>query len=356
MEPSENGHAPKRDRKWKRRETKRLSQQDIQTAADLLRAGGLVGIPTETVYGLGANGLDPAAVGRIFQAKGRPQDNPLILHIPGADWLERYCRDIPAAAYELARRFWPGPLTMIMPKSDRIPLVTSGGLDTVGIRFPSDECAHRIIEKCGFPLAAPSANLSGSPSPTNAKRVFEDMNGRIAAIVDGGESEVGVESTVIAFENEGIRILRPGKIAYEDLKAVTDNVFIDHGVLERVAEGEKVRSPGMKYKHYAPKAEVVLLDGTAEEFRGYVKENSADGYFCLVFSDKEAVDGVPYLTYGESADEQAHWLFERLRQFDGMGAKKVFAHCPSQDGVGLAVYNRILRSAGFNVIELGKNI
>ena len=263
--------------------------------------------------------------------------------------------EVPALAMKCAERFWPGPLTMIMPKSDRIPLVTSGGLDTVGIRFPSDRCAHRIIEKCGFPLAAPSANLSGSPSPTNAKRVFEDMNGRIAAIVDGGESEVGVESTVIAFENDGIRILRPGKISYEDLKTITDKVFVDHGVLERVAEGEIVRSPGMKYKHYAPKAEVVLLDGSAEQFREYVRANSTDGCFCLVFSDKESVEGVPYLTYGESADEQAHWLFERLRQFDGMGAKKVFAHCPSQNGVGLAVYNRILRSAGFNVIELGKN-
>lgn len=332
------------------------SEDDIIAAAELLKKSEVVAIPTETVYGLAANAYDEAAVRKIFAAKGRPCDNPLIVHISDLDMIKDIASKVPKLAMKCAERFWPGPLTMIMPKSDRIPLVTSGGLDTVGIRFPSDECAHRIIEKCGFPLAAPSANLSGSPSPTNAKRVFEDMNGRIAAIVDGGESEVGVESTVIAFENEGIRILRPGKIAYEDLKAVTDNVFIDHGVLERVAEGEKVRSPGMKYKHYAPKAEVVLLDGTAEEFRDYVKENSADGYFCLVFSDKEAVDGVPYLTYGESADEQAHWLFERLRQFDGMGAKKVFAHCPSQDGVGLAVYNRILRSAGFNVIELGKNI
>lgn len=331
------------------------SEDDIIAAAELLKKSEVVAIPTETVYGLAANAYDEAAVRKIFAAKGRPCDNPLIVHISDLDMIKDIASKVPKLAMKCAERFWPGPLTMIMPKSDRIPLVTSGGLDTVGIRFPSDECAHRIIEKCGFPLAAPSANLSGSPSPTNAKRVFEDMNGRIAAIVDGGESEVGVESTVIAFENEGIRILRPGKIAYDDLKAVTDNVFIDHGVLEKVAEGEKVRSPGMKYKHYAPKAEVVLLDGTAEEFRDYVKENSADGCFCLVFSDKEAVDGVPYLTYGESADEQAHWLFERLRQFDGMGAKKVFAHCPSQDGVGLAVYNRILRSAGFNVIELGKN-
>lgn len=331
------------------------SEDDIQVAAELLKKSEVVAIPTETVYGLAANAFDEEAVRKIFKAKGRPCDNPLIVHISDLDMIKDIASEVLALAMKCAERFWPGPLTMIMPKSDRIPLVTSGGLDTVGIRFPSDRCAHRIIEKCGFPLAAPSANLSGSPSPTNAKRVFEDMNGRIAAIVDGGESEVGVESTVIAFENDGIRILRPGKISYEDLKTITDKVFVDHGVLERVAEGEIVRSPGMKYKHYAPKAEVVLLDGSAEQFREYVRANSTDGCFCLVFSDKESVEGVPYLTYGESADEQAHWLFERLRQFDGMGAKKVFAHCPSQNGVGLAVYNRILRSAGFNVIELGKN-
>lgn len=331
------------------------SEDDIQVAAELLKKSEVVAIPTETVYGLAANAFDEEAVRKIFKAKGRPCDNPLIVHISDLDMIKDIASEVPALAMKCAERFWPGPLTMIMPKSDRIPLVTSGGLDTVGIRFPSDRCAHRIIEKCGFPLAAPSANLSGSPSPTNAKRVFEDMNGRIAAIVDGGESEVGVESTVIAFENDGIRILRPGKISYEDLKTITDKVFVDHGVLERVAEGEIVHSPGMKYKHYAPKAEVVLLDGSAEQFREYVRANSTDGCFCLVFSDKESVEGVPYLTYGESADEQAHWLFERLRQFDGMGAKKVFAHCPSQNGVGLAVYNRILRSAGFNVIELGKN-
>ena len=331
------------------------SEDDIQVAAELLKKSEVVAIPTETVYGLAANAFDEEAVRKIYKAKGRPCDNPLIVHISDLDMIKDIASEVPALAMKCAERFWPGPLTMIMPKSDRIPLVTSGGLDTVGIRFPSDRCAHRIIEKCGFPLAAPSANLSGSPSPTNAKRVFEDMNGRIAAIVDGGESEVGVESTVIAFENDGIRILRPGKISYEDLKTITDKVFVDHGVLEKVAEGEIVRSPGMKYKHYAPKAEVVLLDGSAEQFREYVRANSTDGCFCLVFSDKESVEGVPYLTYGESADEQAHWLFERLRQFDGMGAKKVFAHCPSQNGVGLAVYNRILRSAGFNVIELGKN-
>ncbi len=331
------------------------SEKGIDTAAMLLKAGEVVAIPTETVYGLAANAYNEAAVRKIFAAKGRPCDNPLIVHISDISMISDIAASVPELAVKCAERFWPGPLTMIMPKAERIPLVTSGGLDTVGIRFPSNIYARRIIDKCGFPLAAPSANLSGSPSPTNAQRVFEDMNTRISAIVDGGESDVGVESTVISFENDGIRILRPGKVSYEDLVTVTDNVLVDHGVLERVSDSERVRSPGMKYKHYAPKAEVILLDGSTKEYIKYVKENAREGCFCLVFDESEAVDGVGYLTYGDSADEQAHWLFERLRQFDGMGAKMVFAHCPSKSGVGLAVYNRILRSAGFNVIELGKS-
>ena len=177
-------------------ETKRLSQQDIQTAADLLRAGGLVGIPTETVYGLGANGLDPAAVGRIFQAKGRPQDNPLILHIPGADWLERYCRDIPAAAYELARRFWPGPLTMVLRRRDNVPDQVTAGLDTVGMCCPAHPLCRAVIQAADVPVAAPSGNTSGRPSPTTAAHMLEDMDGRIDAILDGGPCSVGVESTI----------------------------------------------------------------------------------------------------------------------------------------------------------------
>ena len=211
-------------------ETKRLSQQDIQTAADLLRAGGLVGIPTETVYGLGANGLDPAAVGRIFQAKGRPQDNPLILHIPGADWLERYCRDIPAAAYELARRFWPGPLTMVLRRRDNVPDQVTAGLDTVGMRCPAHPLCRAVIQAADVPVAAPSGNTSGRPSPTTAAHMLEDMDGRIDAILDGGPCSVGVESTIVDLTCTPPRLLRPGGITLEQLRAALGEVAVDPAV------------------------------------------------------------------------------------------------------------------------------
>lgn len=328
------------------------SDEDVQAAAELLKNGEVVAVPTETVYGLAGNAFDEEAVKKIFAAKSRPCDNPLIVHISDIAMIKDIARSVPELALNCAERFWPGPLTMIMPKKETIPMVTSGGLDTVGIRFPADPVCRRIISRCGFPLAAPSANLSGSPSPTNAERVMQDMNGRIAAIVDGGESDVGVESTVISFEGGGIRILRPGKITYEDLKTITDDVYIDDGVLRQVDESRKVASPGMKYKHYAPKAEVMLIEGSYEAFKDYVSSNRTDGCYCLLFEDSEAVEGVPYLTYGVSSDEQAHCLFERLRSFDELGAKRVFVRCPSAEGVGLAVYNRVLRSAGFNLIKL----
>lgn len=325
---------------------------DISKAAGLIRHSEVVAIPTETVYGLAANAFDENAVKKIFAAKNRPCDNPLIVHISNFDMVYDVAASVPELAYKCAELFWAGPLTMIMPKKDTIPLVTSGGLDTVGVRFPSNPVARKIIDRCGLPLAAPSANLSGSPSPTNAQRVYEDMSGRISAIVDGGESDVGVESTVITFENDGIRILRPGGISREDLMRVCDNVIVDEGVSSKLPSNTVVRSPGMKYKHYSPKADVILIDSDIDSFREYVIKNSVENTYCLLFDEGEAVDGVPYLAYGDDSVEQAHNLFERLRQFDEMGAKRVYARCPERSGVGLAVYNRILRSAGFNLIKL----
>lgn len=329
------------------------ADKDITLAAKLINNGEVVGMPTETVYGLGADATNEDAVRKIFAAKNRPCDNPLIVHISKFEMITDIASAIPDMVYTLAEKFWPGPLTMIMPKSESIPMVTSGGLDTVGIRFPSHNVALALIDKCGKPLAAPSANLSGSPSPTTAQRVFEDMNGRIPAIIDGGECEVGVESTVISFDADGtIRILRPGKISYEDFLTVTDKVVIDDGVLAQLTPDAVVMSPGMKYKHYSPKANVIIIDGTAEAFAEYVRNNSDKDTYCLLFDDSEAVDDIKYLTYGQTSVEQAHLLFERLREFDEIGAKTVYARCPQKDGVGLAVYNRILRSAGFNVIKL----
>ncbi len=327
------------------------SEESLIKASEFIMRGEVVGMPTETVYGLAANAFDAEAVEKIFAAKGRPSDNPLIVHVSDFDMIKEAVSDVPELAYKLAERFWPGPLTMIMPKSESVPYVTSGGLDTVGIRFPSHPAAHRLIELCGVPLAAPSANLSGSPSPTTSKRVLDDMNGRIPAIIDGGESLVGVESTVISFENGGVRILRPGGITREMLLEVCP-AEVDRGVLSEVGSGAVVRSPGMKYRHYAPKASVKLIKGSVEKYREYVLHNASEGDFCLLFDDCEAVPGVPHLCYGSSAEIQAHVLFERLRQLDEKNAKTVFARCPDPDGVGLAVYNRILRAAGFCVIDL----
>ena len=335
-------------------ETKILSanENSVKEAVRLLKSGEVVGIPTETVYGLGANALDENAVRKIFTAKGRPADNPLIVHISDLEMINPLVKEIPELAYKCAEEFWPGPLTMIMPKSDIIPAVTSGGLDSVGIRMPSHKTARAIINKCGFPIAAPSANLSGSPSPTTAGHVFNDMNGRIPAIVDGGSSAVGVESTVISFEKDAIRILRPGFVSAEDLKEITSNVIIDKGVVAQLENGAIARSPGMKYKHYAPKADITIIDGSLDAFRSYVNKNKCNGLICMTFSDSDCDGlGVRTLSYGETDEMQAHLLFDTLRELDNIGAKKVFARCPRKDGVGLAVYNRLLRAAAFQVVS-----
>ncbi|MBR5217671.1 MAG: threonylcarbamoyl-AMP synthase, partial [Oscillospiraceae bacterium] len=233
----------------------------IEEAAAILRRGGLVGIPTETVYGLGADGLNEDAVRRIFEAKGRPQDNPLILHVASALWLERYCENVPECAYELARRFWPGPLTMILPRKSIVPLRTTGGLETVGVRCPDHAVTLAIIEAAGVPIAAPSGNTSGRPSPTAAQHMVEDMMGKIDAIVDGGACSVGVESTIIDLTVAPPRLLRPGGLPLEALEEVLGEVAVDKAVKEKLAEGEKARAPGMKYRHYAPKAPVTVVTG-----------------------------------------------------------------------------------------------
>ncbi len=326
----------------------------IEYAAELLKSGEVVGIPTETVYGLGANAFDEQAVRKIFKAKGRPADNPLIVHVSSFDEISPLVREIPELAKKCAELFSPGPLTMIMPKSDRIPMVTSGGLDTVGIRIPYDKTARAVISACGFPIAAPSANLSGSPSPTTAQHVFMDMNGRIPLILDGGGCGVGVESTVISFEGEdGIRLLRPGFISVEDLKEVTDNILIDKGVLEMLGADARVSSPGMKYKHYAPKAEITILQGDSLAFNAYCSANS-DKFDTLMAFDDSDCEGLDckVLLLGSSGEEQAKRLFDTLRELDKIGAKRVFARCPELSGVGLAVYNRLLRAAAFMVIRL----
>ncbi|MBQ9516343.1 MAG: threonylcarbamoyl-AMP synthase [Ruminococcus sp.] len=335
------------------------SQQDIATAAAVLRDGGLVAMPTETVYGLAANALDGNAVRRIFEAKGRPMDNPLIVHIAEIADIERLglVREFPETARKLAEAFWPGPLTIIMDKGSVIPDEVSAGLSTVAIRLPSHPDARRLIRESGLPLAAPSANTSGKPSPTTAQHVIDDMDGRIEAVIDGGACDVGVESTVITVATDIPRILRPGIITREEIAAVIGDVEVDKAVLNKLENNERASSPGMKYKHYAPRATVILVRGTDEKFIGFVNRcQKRDGNVAaLCYTEDIGKIDAPVISLGSENDQkqQAQALFDALRAVDEIdGVEVVYAHCPSADGVGMALYNRLIRAAAFRVIDL----
>ena len=325
-------------------------EESIDKAADLLKKGEIVAIPTETVYGLAGNGLNPQAVRKIFEAKGRPQDNPLILHISDMNMLESITAEIPPLGLVLAKAFWPGSLTMIFKKSDIVPTETNGGMDTVAVRMPNNSHTLELIRKCGFPLAAPSANISGLPSPTEAVHVLKDMNGRIPLILDGGECSCGVESTVVCFTEKGVRILRPGAVTKEMLSKYCETE-IDDTVTRNLETGEKPISPGTKYKHYSPKAEVFIVEcESGEAFRKYV--NSLPGQNIYVLAKKPDGINKPTLPYGEDSGSEAASLFASLRRSDELGAEKVYVEAPCKEGLGLAVYNRLLRAAAFKVIHL----
>ncbi len=327
----------------------------VEEAARLLKAGQLVGFPTETVYGLAANARNAEASAAIYDAKGRPRDNPMIVHIARLEELYGVAAQVTPQALQLAQAFWPGPLTIILPRGESIPAVVSAGLDTVSVRMPSHPVARAILKASGLPLAAPSGNLSGRPSPTTAAYMLEDMQGRIPLIVDGGPCSVGVESTVVSLCGETPLILRPGAVTAEQMSAVLGcPVQLSHAVTEGLKEGEKPQSPGMKYKHYAPKAEVTLVTGTLQQYVQYVNEHAAPGCMALCFAEDVGALMVPSISYGgaQRPEQQAQQLFTALRQLDEQGAKTVFAHCPQKTGVALAVYNRLLRAAAFRVIEL----
>ncbi|MBQ5398769.1 MAG: threonylcarbamoyl-AMP synthase [Ruminococcus sp.] len=335
------------------------TEQDIKTAGEILRNGGLVGIPTETVYGLAANALDGRAVAEIFKAKGRPMDNPLIVHIADIEDIARFSlvSEFPEKARLLAEKFWSGPLTIILPKGSSIPDEVSAGLDTVAIRFPSHPLAQKIIKSAGVPLAAPSANLSGSPSPTTAAHVMNDMDGRINAVVDGGECSVGLESTVLTLASDPPRLLRPGGITAEQLEAVIGKIAIDDAVLNKLRDGEKAASPGMKYKHYAPKARVIMLRGSDSGYINYVNNHKIEAAAALCYDEDMKSLTLKAFSLGKRGDysSQAHRLFSSLRAIDrDESVKLVYARCPSPKGVGMAVYNRLIRAAGFEVIDLEK--
>ena len=327
-------------------------KESIAQAADILRRGGLLAIPTETVYGLGANGLDENAVLHIFEAKGRPQDNPLILHIPDASWLTRYCEDVPETAYRLAERFWPGPLTMILKKKPCVPLRTTGGLETVGMRCPDHAVTRAIIEKAGVPVAAPSANTSGRPSCTTAEHVREDMWGKIDGIVDGGPCEVGVESTIIDLTVTPPQLLRPGGLPLESLIDALGEVTVDKAVTQKMNDGEKPRAPGMKYRHYAPKAPVTVVTGGAKASARYLLTHASEDAGVICFDEFVPLfAGHIVHPLGASGDKraQAQHVFDALRTFDETNVGEIWAQCPDSKGLGLAIGNRLKKAAGFHV-------
>lgn len=332
-----------------------ITPESVALAARLLQQGELVALPTETVYGIAADARNGEAVKKIFEAKGRPQDNPLIVHICGMEMLNGIVSEVPERAKKLAAAFWPGPLTMVMPRGPEVSDVTCAGLDTVGVRMPSHPVVQQVIKASGVAFAAPSANLSGKPSPTNAPDTLADMDGRLPLILDGGESNVGVESTVVAVTGEHPMLLRPGYVTKEQMEAVLgEEVLVSPAILEKLKDGEVARSPGMKYKHYAPKAQVTILRGDFAKYKEFIKQYTEPGVWALCFDGEGAQLGVPFIEYGKNHDgaTQAHHLFTALRDLDKHGAQVVYARCPEQDGVSMAVYNRLIRAAAFRVVEL----
>lgn len=323
-------------------------------AARLIRDGELVAIPTETVYGLGANGLDEKAVAKIFEAKGRPQDNPLILHVAEAAQMERFCHDIPESAYALARKFWPGPLTIVLPAREIVPKRTTGGLSTVAIRCPDNAVTREIIRLSGVPIAAPSANLSGKPSTTTAAHVLHDHDGKIAAVVDGGACRVGVESTIVDLTEARPRLLRPGGITPEELIAVLGDLVIDKAVTAQIDKDAVVKAPGMKYRHYAPQSEVVIVSGSREKAAAYIRAHFAPNDRVLCFEEELPLyaDCAP-LAYGREDDVQtlSAGLFAALRVLDDPQIHRVYARCPVGGGIAYAVQNRLKKAAAFHIID-----
>lgn len=338
-------------------ETKILAtdENSIREAGKIIAGGGLVAFPTETVYGLGANAFNVDAAKKIYEAKGRPSDNPLIVHISDKKQIEELSEGYSDKAKVLIDAFMPGPFTIILKKSKLVPDGVTAKMDTVGIRFPKNDTARRLIEAAGVPVAAPSANLSGKPSPTIAKHVIEDMKGRIDAIIDGGDCEVGVESTIVDASRDIPVVLRPGGITYDEILKVVPDAIIDPHILESLKDGEQPLCPGMKYKHYAPEAEVYVVEGdmakVKKKITELVNENEKAGKICGVLTMSEnAYDGAVLLQGGMTNKEYAKGLFANLREFDRLSVDIVYAEFEERDGYGLAVKNRLYKSAGQRVI------
>ena len=332
----------------------------LERAAQIIKKGGLVAFPTETVYGLGGDAFDADAARKIYAAKGRPSDNPLIVHIAHVEELKDLSDNIPKMAYRVADKFWPGPLTMIVQKNDRVPSTVTGGLDTVAVRLPSNETARRFIELSGTYIAAPSANLSGRPSPTKASHVTEDLAGRIDMIIDGGDIEIGLESTIVDLTGEVPVILRPGYVTGEMLSETVGEVRLDPALMTGVASDVKPKAPGMKYRHYAPRGELTIVEGTPEQVREYINREAAADHAA---GEKTGIIGTEEMFSGYTADvvksvgsrrdedSIARHLYTILREFDDEGVTKIYSEGFSTDGFGQAIMNRMLKAAGYHIVK-----
>ena len=350
-----------------------IKDEELKEAAGILRSGGLVAFPTETVYGLGGNALDEDAARKIYAAKGRPSDNPLIAHVSCVEEVAPLVKEIPEAGRKLMEAFWPGPLTMIFPKSDKVPYGTTGGLDTVAIRMPDDPVANRLIALAGVPVAAPSANTSGRPSPTTADHVWQDMNGRIEMIIDGGPVGIGVESTIVDVSSEVPAVLRPGAITMEMLEAVLGDVSVDPAILGPLSADVRPKAPGMKYKHYAPKADLTLVEpedvdrengldekqlqamiGKVRELsRGKIEAGCRVGVICTDESRHCYTDGaVRSIGERKSQASVAHNLYALLREFDDLGVDYIFSESFPKDHLGQAIMNRLSKAAGYKIVKV----
>lgn len=340
------------------------NNKDIALAAEIIKEGGLVAFPTETVYGLGANALNVEASKKIYSAKGRPSDNPLILHIGEIADVEKFAKDIPQIFFVLADKFWPGPMTVILKKKDIIPKATSGGLDTVAIRMPSNTVAKALIKRAGVPIAAPSANVSGRPSPTKAVHVLEDMKGKIDMIIDGGSVGIGVESTIVDLTENIPTLLRPGAITIEMLKEICTKVNVDPAIEHLLDASLTPKAPGMKYKHYAPKADMTIVKGEENKvlkyFSDYILKSDKSMAVITVGEHLESVkkiiknNNVKALSVGsiKDMDSIAHNLFDILRKCDELKVDFILSEAFDETGIGKAIMNRLKKAAGYHIINV----
>ena len=336
------------------------AKEILKKAGDIIKEGGLVAFPTETVYGLGGDALNPESSKKIYAAKGRPSDNPLIVHVATMEDVEAIVKEVPEAAYKLAEAYWPGPLTMIMNKNEKVPHETTGGLDTVAIRMPNNEIALELIRQSGGYIAAPSANTSGRPSPTLARYCVEDLSGKIEMIIDGGQVGIGLESTIVDLTSKEPMILRPGYITQDMLKEVLGEVTIDRTIID-AASTERPKAPGMKYRHYAPKGSLTIVQGSQQEVVDYInakaKEAMADGKRVGIIgtdatSTLYSADVIKSVGNREDEATIAHELFKVLREFDDENIDIMFSESFDESGIGQAIMNRLLKAAGHNVIIL----